>query len=1032
MSESAAPAATFRPSGLVLRGAGRLALVSLALDGQPVPVAARAVPGGLDVPLPPAARDGEAHRVEAVVLQDGAEHLLRGAVRSSYASNLDRIEAEVVGWIYDTAEPERGVVLDLEVDGQVVGQVRTGLERADVAASGHAAPRPGFAAPLPPARSATRPRLVVPRIAGTGHAPFGSFLTGVSAASYATLPPAPPPGPQALLRDRVATPALLGIARGTMKPPREVPTGTVRLSGPAWRRADRPVVDVVIPVYRGLEETLDCIGSVIAGQGAIAAEIVVIDDRSPEPALSAALQAMGDEGRITYLPNERNLGFVGTVNRGMRRSPRRDVVLLNSDTVVPPGWLDRLYDAAYSDPAIASATALSNNATICSLPCIGGVEGIPYGATLAQVDAACARANGGVTVDLPTAHGFCMFIKRAALDDVGVFDEVAFTRGYGEENDFSLRAATRGWRNVAACDVFVQHKGSVSFQGDATGLTQKNLKIIAASYPDYHRQVMAFIREDPLHAARNRVQMEFWRDRRIVVLATLAIGGGVGRHVEDAAASLAATGALVLVLSRAEPRDRHAYRLRAWGRPGEELLYPAVPDAAARAVADLIALAPDFVHVHHLLDTEAEMAELIAGSGLPYQVTLHDYFYACPRVTLLDESHRHCGLPEPSKCDRCIARGGAHPMLDPSFGPLTAEVARWRAAWRGFLAGASRRIAPSADTAALYLRAFPELSVEVWPHEEPSPPQVTPEARPEPARTEVVVLGAIGQHKGLDRLLDLLRHAERWAEDVHFTVLGFTSAEEQVARFANVTVTGPYEPTELGERLDALGAQVALFLSPWPETYSYTLSEALAHGLTPLAYDIGAIAERLRGLGCGFLRALDAPAPVMLEAIREAAAQRTPAIAFAPRPAPLLPSAAERGPPAPVALLRAGRGCFPDGWATRRVEWLLRLARPADGAGLEFWMPADFAGQFVTVSLEGRPVARRKLAPDGITTISLPGGLPAGLVALACDFDFDVQLPSLDQRRAAAVLRALTLRLDGTEIAWQPGPQPAFVAAHAA
>ena len=87
---------------------------------------------------------------------------------------------------------------------------------------------------------------------------------------------------------------------------------------------------------------------------------------------------------------------------------------------------------------------------------------------MAELDAACRAANAGRSVELPTTVGFCMYIRRAALADVGLFDAETFGRGYGEENDFCLRASARGWRHLLACDTFVYHEGAVSFGAGAS------------------------------------------------------------------------------------------------------------------------------------------------------------------------------------------------------------------------------------------------------------------------------------------------------------------------------------------------------------------------------------------------------------------------------------------------------------------------------------------------------------------------------------------------------------------------------------
>ena len=220
---------------------------------------------------------------------------------------------------------------------------------------------------------------------------------------------------------------------------------------------DAPV-DIIVPVYRGLQDTRRCIESVLASGCKTAWRLIVINDVSPEPELAEWLRAKAaSEPRITLLENEQNLGFVGTVNRGMALSDAHDVLLLNSDAEVAGDWLDRIRAAAYGDQRVATVTPFSNNATICSYPQFCKDNELPAGYDTARLDALFARANAGQAVDVPTGVGFCMYIRRAALQAVGLFDEEHFGKGYGEENDFCIRAAQAGWRNLHALDTFV-HK----------------------------------------------------------------------------------------------------------------------------------------------------------------------------------------------------------------------------------------------------------------------------------------------------------------------------------------------------------------------------------------------------------------------------------------------------------------------------------------------------------------------------------------------------------------------------------------------
>jgi GT2 family glycosyltransferase len=265
------------------------------------------------------------------------------------------------------------------------------------------------------------------------------------------------------------------------------------------------LIDVIIPVYKGLHQTRRCIESVLGSRQASDFEVVVIDDASPDPDIALYLGEEAGRGRITLLRNQSNLGFVQTVNRGMALHADRDVVLLNSDTEVANDWLDRMRRSAYGQSDVGTVTPFSNNATICSYPFEGWTGGVPGTLGLAALDRLFAATNAGRTVDLPTAVGFCMYIRRACLDQLGLFDARRFGRGYGEENDFCMRAANAGWRNVLAGDVFVFHEGSVSFSEERSALTENATKTLADLHPDYIRKVREFVTRDPARELRAAV-----------------------------------------------------------------------------------------------------------------------------------------------------------------------------------------------------------------------------------------------------------------------------------------------------------------------------------------------------------------------------------------------------------------------------------------------------------------------------------------------------------------------------------------------
>ncbi|MGH7155231.1 MAG: glycosyltransferase family 2 protein, partial [Acetobacteraceae bacterium] len=292
------------------------------------------------------------------------------------------------------------------------------------------------------------------------------------------------------------------------------------------------VVDVVIPVYRGLAETRRCIESVLADPNRPPGRIIVVDDVSPERALSAWLNTMREAGRIILVRNTRNQGFVASANIGMQAAGTHDVALLNSDTEVPPGWLPRLAGHAYAAPRIASVSPFSNNATICGYPTVAGGEPA-FGLPVSAIDVACRAANAGRRVEVPTTVGFCMYLRRDALNDVGLFDVSAFGRGYGEENDFCLRASARGWRHMLACDTFVFHQGNVSFGVGARAQFEQGQSVLAQRWPGYAALIDQHVRRDDAGPARFATTAALFRhfDRPVILLVSHSLGGGVRRHV---------------------------------------------------------------------------------------------------------------------------------------------------------------------------------------------------------------------------------------------------------------------------------------------------------------------------------------------------------------------------------------------------------------------------------------------------------------------------------------------------------------------
>jgi GT2 family glycosyltransferase len=448
-------------------------------------------------------------------------------------------------------------------------------------------------------------------------------------------------------------------------------------------------IDVIVPVYRGLTETRNCIESLLRDVPMAGHEIVVINDASPESELTEYLTGLAASGHITLLTNEENLGFVGTVNRGMALHPDRDVVLLNSDTEVAGDWLDRLVRCAYDDRMIGTVTPFSNNATICSYPRFCQDNPLPEGWSLDALDNLFRQLNDGKWIEIPTAIGFCMYIRRDCLHDIGLFDMANFGKGYGEENDFCMRATAAGWYHVLCADTFVYHAGGVSFAE-----TQDPRKVIATDmmrrlHPSYEELVHRYIAEDPVRPFRLSVDAArlLGRGRPVVLFVTHGIGGGTDKHIHELAERLADCIEILVLNPLADGQHELV-----WLREGEALkLFFHLPNDYARLCGLLRELHLERIHFHHTKSVDSTIWNLPEDLSLPYDYTVHDYYAVCPQVSLTNLQNRYCGEPDEAGCNRCL-------RLAPAPGGV--DIQTWREYYARLLEGAERVFAPSQDVAA--------------------------------------------------------------------------------------------------------------------------------------------------------------------------------------------------------------------------------------------------------------------------------------------------------------------------------------------
>ncbi len=667
---------------------------------------------------------------------------------------------------------------------------------------------------------------------------------------------------------RIVGPDGADLAGSPVDPAAEAAVAPVvpgREAAPVRVRPERRALAVVVPVYRDLAITKACLASVYAAAPA-GTRIIVVDDATPEPALAAWADGEAGAGRITLIRQPRNGGFPAAANAGCQAAAGCDVLLLNSDTLVPPGAIETLLAAVYAQAANGSATPLSNEATILSYPRAAGGNPMPTLERSAALNALAASANGVGTVEIPTAIGFCMLMRHDCIAATGLFRAELFAQGYGEENDWCLRARQLGYRHVAATGALVAHHGGVSFRAASRALNSRNWTLLNRIYPDYHWSVQRFLAADRLAPARRRLDLARFEAGRVEAGAVLLIshnhGGGVARQVAEEMAAIRAGGQRPILLFPGAPADPAGTHFP-WDAeltddaPGDYPNLRFVLRAMLPGLIDLLrAERVRRVVLQHGLGHHPAVRGIAAALAVPQDIVIHDYASFCPRVNLLTRPERqaalrYCGEPSVAGCIACVDING-----DETFEGLSVPRLLSRSAAE--FAAAARIIAPSADAARRIARHFPGVQPEVTPWEDDTATfDLAPPRRG--GRRKIVVIGGIGVSKGFDLLIECAADAVQRGLPLDFLVAG-GSAKDADLLTAGIFVTGAYAEGEAAGLVRELGADLAFFPSIWPETWCFTLGEAWRAGLYAVAFDLGAQSARIKASGRGAVLPLGLPA----------------------------------------------------------------------------------------------------------------------------------------------------------------------------
>lgn len=469
-------------------------------------------------------------------------------------------------------------------------------------------------------------------------------------------------------------------------------------------------VDIIIPVYNAYEDLQICLQSIFRNTNLEEHRLILINDNSPDGRIRPFLDKQAEQHKnIIVYHNESNKGFSANINIGMAQSRINDVILLNSDTIVTADWVEKMVECAYSDIAIGTVTPVSNNASLCSVPNFCEENVLPEGMSVDDAAEIVERCSFRDYPDITVANGFCMLVKREVIDIIGDFDAETFGRGYGEENDFCNRAEQAGYKHVMCDNTYIYHSGTKSFVSkEKEEYIRQHEKILYQRYPDQMHKNAVHCRDNPNRRVGQNIGVYFSlynkkKNLLYLVQSDFRDGssdniGGTQLHVHDLVYLLKDTynifvaardGGNIAVTAYIENREIPFL----FNMP-QERDYLIISDKYLKELWNniLSAFRIDLIHIHHLHRTSFDICDVAHERNIPFLFTLHDFWFVCPSIKLLDDAEQVCiGKESTEKCIQCLQK-------QMNYAPTVDHISIWRRRCEKYLKMSQQIIVPSENT----------------------------------------------------------------------------------------------------------------------------------------------------------------------------------------------------------------------------------------------------------------------------------------------------------------------------------------------
>lgn len=599
-------------------------------------------------------------------------------------------------------------------------------------------------------------------------------------------------------------------------------------------------VDILIPVFNGFEILVRLINS-IERHTAGDFRLLIGDDCSVDERIWPYLRELVDsvDFEVHCIRNSRNLGFIKTINK-LAGYARSHFIILNSDTIVTAGWLDKMVQPILDNPHIASVTPFTNAGTICSFPTFMTDSPLP------EVDLdqyAEAFTLFSYLLEIPTAVGFCMAINYSVYSAIGFFDEI-YGLGYGEENDWCQRARMYGYKHVIQCSCIVYHDHGGSFSSEQKqNLLKRNTKILTDRYPLYMQSVEKFVNADPLDNVRRLISARLaTKLGATAIVLEHGFGGGTNHYT-----NLIEPNYGLFIVVRPRHGGGYSAHLKVHGDDHLVIYSMTSLHALLSTLLDCFRVGRLIINsvagVHDLKEVIADLVKIRSSYNIVLRYMHHDYYSLCPSYTLLNGDEKFCGLPSRRACDSCFA-SNHHVEHGLHLVSLRVDQVKNAHRWRNMFSPLLR----IADEVVVFSEAAQSLVKKVYPNKlllEPHKVDYITKAHPVHHDNvfNIGIFGNITIAKGLRVIERMLFDVERDDLPIRFHVFGDYrgNGNDNIISF-----NGLYKHSQIPMLIEKHELNAIFVSSIWPETFCYVAEEAMKTEIPVICFDVGAQAERIK------------------------------------------------------------------------------------------------------------------------------------------------------------------------------------------